>query len=137
METRVQWNDAEQTVLLIGYQPGHADPTISEQLVDIQKAFQMISTVDHPVALLIDFRYSRTIPKGNWLAASRAFTNNLPPNLGLVVIVGSRLPSFFLGIANIFKRLSRDTFDVVFVQTLEESETVFSEWRARQSQPAS
>jgi hypothetical protein len=138
MATEVRWYNDEHTIVLLRYHTAEDEnPTIEERVAGLMEMVHQATTVEQPVAALIDLRFARVLPKGRWLAALKAVIKNAPDNIDLVTIVGSRAPSFFFGLINILMRTSGTPFDVLFFRTLEESEAELAEWQAGRFELAS
>lgn len=134
MATVLKWQNEEQTILLLSLHTADTEiPTIEERVADLQAAAQMAGTVTHPVAILIDLRSAPAIPRGKWLSALRQVIETAPPNLELVVTVGSRVPGFLFDLIGIIKQISRIPIEFTFARTLKEGEALLADWQAGHS----
>ncbi|MCL4255967.1 MAG: hypothetical protein KJ043_19575 [Anaerolineae bacterium] len=126
MPINVVWDDEEKTIVRQTY---GQEISIAEYYDGVKKRLELISSVDHPVDLIIDLRGANTNLKGV-LTASRYANKHVPPNQRFVVLVGANL--FVKSLVNVLgKILPKISNTIYFVETPEVAKQLIDENRAK------
>ena len=117
MSISVAWDNPEKTIIrqtLRGYWEWSEFDEAVAQLKD------MVNSVDHTVHIFGDVRESAQQVKGQALEHFRIAMDRLPPNMGLLVIVGQGyfLTKMFVSVARIYPGLAHRT---IYVSSDEEA----------------
>ncbi|NPV66693.1 MAG: hypothetical protein HPY64_06065 [Anaerolineae bacterium] len=109
MDERVRWLDEERTLLVVdlSLEPGRTGISIEERIAPLLEAARLAQTVEHPVDLLVDLRRGRVAAGGNWLRSLRQLNQELPPQTGLVVVVGAYRPVLLRHTLAVLSRIQR------------------------------
>lgn len=98
----------------------------------IDKSAELLSSVQHPVDLIMDASEAKTDMKGFLTAVSYA-NKKVPENQRLVIVVGAG--RFMQTMGKVAGKIApRATENVYFVDTLEDARNVITEYRQSQKQ---
>jgi len=126
MGIRTSWDNENKTILRIEYEG-------SWTWEDFHKAHdegnELIKSVSHRVAVIIDVSKSRLIPSGA-LSRGKHVTENKPANQGMTAVVGAN--GFIQGLYDLFRKVYRKDFNLIYVSSLEEARARLLEQRATQ-----
>lgn len=115
MAITVEWDNPEKTIVLF---TNAGNQTWEEFFAAARQANEMIRSVSHDVALIIDGRSLKTIPPSA-LTHFRNAVKALPPNTKVVVTVSDS--HFLQAIASVVQRITHT--NALMVSTLEEGRT--------------
>jgi hypothetical protein len=122
MPIDVEWDNAEKTIVRQTY---GREVTYNDYYDGVKKRFELISSVEHPVDLIIDLRGANPNLKG-LVSAGRYASRHVPPNQRFVLLVGANL--FIRSLVNTFiKILPKVSDKIYFVATLEEARKFLQE----------
>jgi len=129
MPFQVTWDDKEKTIVVQTY----SGKVLVEDYYDaIDKSAELLSSVQHPVDLIMDTSEAKTDMKGFLTAASYA-NKKVPENQRLVIVVAAG--RFMQTMAKIAGTIApKATENVYFVDTLEDARNVITEYRQSQKQ---
>ena len=129
MPFQVTWDDKEKTIVVQTY----SGKVLVEDYYDaIDKSAELLSSVQHPVDLIMDTSEAKTDMKGFLTAASYA-NKKVPENQRLVIVVAA--DRFMQTMARIAGTIApKAAENVYFVDTLEDARNVITEYRQSQNQ---
>lgn len=127
MGYQVGWADREQTIVVQKYS-GDVQTREYYQMTD--KSAELLSSVEHPVDIILDTTEMKSDLKGFLQAVSYA-NKKVPENQRLVVVVGAN--RFMQTMGNIARSIApKATEKVYFVDTLPEAHKVIEAYRQAQ-----
>jgi hypothetical protein len=113
------WDNEQKTIIRHVFQRGWGWTDFHQAL---EQASTMMSTVDHRVDVILDFREASIIPSGAITQVKKAYSNPKHPNVGTTVVIGAN--NFMQALVQVGTKLSPGTlqnWDVKFANTLEEA----------------
>lgn len=117
MTIYIKWYNEEQSLLLQVYS---GDWTLKEYIATIEKTYQLISALDHPVDIIADLTNSGKAPV-HLASAAPFIKGKISPNQRMVIVVGaSHFIKMMATIAQ--RRSSRFIQNMHFVNTLAEAQ---------------
>ena len=129
MPYQVTWDDEEKTIVVQTYS---GKVIIEEYYRAIDESAELLSSVQHPVDLIMDASEAKTDMKGFLTAVSYA-NKKVPANQRFVIVVGAN--RFVQTMGKVAGTIApKATENVYFVDTLEDAHTVITEYRRSQDQ---
>jgi hypothetical protein len=130
MKINVSWDNDAKTILHYKFAAGWSWNDLREIF---NEGYQMLSTVDHPVDVIMDFTEAAMFAPSGAIGQARHVANNpRHENIRLTILVGS---SFVSSIFNMMSRIAGNLsgkWDVVFVNTLDEAYQKINDHQAKQ-----
>jgi hypothetical protein len=113
------WDNEPHTIIRHVFQRGWGWTDFHQAL---EEASAMMSTVNHRVDVILDFRDASIIPSGAITQVKKAYSNPKHPNVGTTIVIGAN--NFMQALVSVGTKLSPGTlqnWDVKFASTLEEA----------------
>lgn len=124
MSYLVEWGDENQTIVIQTY---NGKVSIEDYYRAVDESAKLLSSVDHPVDLIMDTTEAKTDMKGFLQAVSYA-NKKVPKNQRLVIVVGAN--HFIQMLSKIASTIApKAAENGYFVDTLEEAHKFIIEYR--------
>jgi hypothetical protein len=127
MSIHIEWHDEGQTILIQTYK---GDWTINDYIDVVNRTFNLIDPLSHPVDVIADMTCSGRNPV-HFISAGPYIRNKISPNQHMIVVVGAN--EFIRKMGVIAQRMAPHVVrNMHFVNTLDEAFLHIDYYQARQ-----
>jgi hypothetical protein len=132
MQYRVEWGNAEQTVIIQSLDGSWSDVDI---VAMAQESRALAETVTHTVHIIIDIRKVDSFPRTLISKSAPLIEGQVPANQGILICVGAN--EFIQALVNIARMIApRATANMHFVRTMQKAWAILQKEAGIQSPPA-